>query len=106
MVMPKDSFHETLQQEVLESWRALIDSMERSLDMLERGIQEAEGMTDLCTPEWCLATENVMDELNNRISSISEPRWSSEEDSERLRRLKKRLHDCYAKYKAVSQSTD
>jgi hypothetical protein len=47
-----------------------------------------------------------MDELNNRISSISEPRWSSEEDSERIRSLKKRLHDCYARYKAVSKSTD
>jgi hypothetical protein len=105
MVMPKDSFHETLQKEGMESWRALIDSMERSLDMLERGIEEAEGMTDICTPEWCVATENVMDELNNRIFSISEPRWSSEEDSARLRRLKKRLHDCYGKYKVVSEST-
>jgi hypothetical protein len=105
MVMPKDSFHEAIQQEVVDSWKALVESMERSLDMLERGIEEAEVMTGICTPKWCVATENVMDELNNRISSISEPRWSSEEDSERLRRLKKRLHDCYAKYKAVSKST-
>ncbi|MEJ2726285.1 MAG: hypothetical protein P8175_16920 [Deltaproteobacteria bacterium] len=105
MVMPKDSFHETIQQEAMGSWRALIDSMERSLDMLERGIEEAEVMTEICTPEWCVATENVMDELNNRIFSISEPRWSSEEDSTRLRHLRKRLHDCYERYKAVSGST-
>ena len=105
MVMPKDSFHEAIQQEVVDSWKALVESMERSLAMLERGIEEAEMMTGICTPKWCVATENVMDELNNRISSISEPRWSSQEDSERLRSLKKRLHDCYARYKAVSQST-
>lgn len=102
MVMPKDSFHTTLQQEVMESWRMLIVSMERSFDILERGIEEAEEMIDICTAEWCVATENIMDELGNRIFSISEPRWSSKEDAQRLKRLKKRLHDCYAKYKKIS----
>jgi len=102
MVMPKDTFHANLQQEVMRSWRTLIESMERSFDMLERGIEEAEEMIDVCTPEWCIATENIMDEMGNRISSISEPRWSTEEDSQRLKSLKKRLHDCYAKYRKVA----
>lgn len=39
-----------------------------------------------------------MDELGNRIFTINEPRWSSEEDTQRL----KRLHDCYAKYEKFS----
>jgi hypothetical protein len=101
MSMPKDSFQVNAQDKILEGWRVFIDSMHESLDSLERGIDEADAMTDLCTPEWCIANELILDELNNRIFSISEPSWSSDEDSKRLKALKKRLHDIYARYKAV-----
>jgi hypothetical protein len=42
-----------------------------------------------------------MDELGNALFSISEPRWSSDEDSGKIKELKHRLHDLYAKYKSV-----
>jgi hypothetical protein len=101
MVMPKDSFQMEAQVKLLEGWRDHTKSLEESLDMLEKGIDEAAVMTDVCTPEWCVATEQVMDELANRMYSISEPPWSSEEDSRKLKILKRRLHDVYTKYKAV-----
>ena len=103
MTMPKDTFHVDLQTKILEDWRGQIKNLEKSLDMLERGVDEAADMTDVCTPEWCRATEYVMDELANRLFSISEPRWSPDEDSRRLKTLKRRLHDVYSKYKAVSK---
>ena len=103
MGMPKDSFQMNARMKILDGWRDMIRALEESLDILERGIDEAFEMVDICTPEWCVATEHVMDELNNRLSSISEPYWSSEADSKRLKALKKRLHDTYGKYKAVSK---
>jgi hypothetical protein len=60
-------------------------------------------MREICTSEWCEATEHVIDDLSNSVFSISEPRWGSEEDSKRIRALRKRLHDLYAKYKSTVQ---
>lgn len=77
--------------------------MEESLDMLEKEIDEAAEMSEICTAEWCEATEHVVDELNNSLFSIREPRWSSEEDSKKLKELKRRVHDLYAKYKATAK---
>ena len=99
MVMPKDSFQADIQQEVIENWRMFVSNLEKSLEMLEKGIDEASEMREICTSEWCVATEHVIDELSNSLYSISEPSWASEEDSKKIKALKKRLHDLYAKYK-------
>lgn len=58
-------------------------------------------MAGICMSEWCNATEHVLDELGNALFSISEPRWSSEDQSERIKKLKRRLHDIYATYRTV-----
>ena len=99
MAMPKDSFQADIQQEVLENWKTFVSNLEKSLKMLEEGIDEASEMREICTSEWCVATEHVIDELSNSLYSISEPSWASEEDSKKIKALKKRLHDLYAKYK-------
>jgi len=103
MVLPRDSFQMQVQGNVLQSWQQLVKSMEESLDMLEKGIDEASEMRHICTDEWCVATEHVLDELSNSLFSISEPRWASEEDGKKLRALKRRVHDLYAKYKAAAK---
>jgi hypothetical protein len=38
------------------------------------------------------------------IFSISEPYWSSEEDSKKIKEPKRRVHDLYAKYKPTKVS--
>lgn len=98
MPMPKDDLH----QEYVSAWRTYLDSFEKSLDQLEADIDEAAEMTDVCTDEWCQATEHVIDELSNALFSISEPRWSNQEDSKKLKRLKRRVHDLYANYRSTS----
>src|SRR5512134_833297 len=90
MVLPRDSFQLQIQNHVLQSWHQLVSSMEESLDLLEKGIDEAQEMRHVCTDEWCVATEHVLDELSNSLFSISEPRWASEEDGKKLRALKRR----------------
>jgi hypothetical protein len=92
-----------IQGNVLQSWHELVSSMEKSLDLLENGLDEASEMRNICTDEWCVATEHVLDELSNSLFSISEPRWASEEEGKKLRALKRRIHDLYGRYKAVSK---
>ena len=101
MPMPKDSFDPAIQESVIQNWRQFMDNMEKSLDLVEDQLDQAAEMTEICTSEWCEATEHVLDDLGNWLFSISEPRGSSQEDSQRIRRLKKRLHDLYAKYKPL-----
>ena len=99
MTMPKNE----TQKEIVESWRTFVNAMEKSLDQLEKDIKEADEMASICTDEWCEATEHYIDDIGNALFSISEPRWSSDADSERLKKLKRRLHDIYANYKTVYQ---
>jgi hypothetical protein len=91
-----------VQDNVLESWRVQIRNLQESLELLEQGIKEAGEMADICTDEWCEATEHVLDDLSNSLFSISEPHWSSEEDSKKLKELKKRVHRLYSGYKAAA----
>jgi hypothetical protein len=100
MTMPRK---DEIQREVAGGWRTFVENLETGLNMLEKDIDEAAGMADACTSEWCQATEHVIDELSNSLFSISEPSWSSAEDSRKIKVLKRRVHDLYAKYKTVSK---
>ena len=81
-----------------------MQALENSLDIIERDIDETKELAGTCTQEWCNATEHLFDELGNALFSISEPRWSSEETSKRLKQLKRRLYDLYVNYRGVYQN--
>jgi isocitrate/isopropylmalate dehydrogenase len=99
MAMPKDE----IQKEMIDAWRTFMDGLETSLQKLDEDIKEASQMANQCTSEWCEATEHVIDELSNALFSISEPRWANEEDTKRLKALKRRVYDLYANYRDVYQ---
>ena len=92
-----------MQETMLRAHREFRDHLEKSLNLLAQDIDEAKEMTHICTDEWCLATEGVLDELAKVIFAISEPRWLSKEDSKNLSDLRHRIHDLYARYKAVKK---
>jgi len=71
MTLPRDSFQMQVQSNVLQGWQQLVNSMEESLDLLEKGIDEDSEMRHISTDEWCVATEHVLDELSNILFSIS-----------------------------------
>ncbi|MFO7984664.1 MAG: hypothetical protein R6U38_02280 [Desulfatiglandaceae bacterium] len=96
--MPNPALNESL----VQNWRQFMENVEKSLDLVEEQLNEASEMTEICTSEWCEATEHVIDDLSNFLFSISMPRGASEEDSKRLKTLKKRLHDLYAQYKSTA----
>ncbi len=101
MSMPKDE----AQQEMLEAWRNYLNGLENSLNWLDGQVKEASEMAGICTDEWCEATEHVIDDLANALFSISEPRFSTKEDEQRIKKLKRRVYDLYADYRQVYQKT-
>lgn len=92
-----------MEETMLRAHRDFIGSLEKSLDLVTKDLAEAAEMTHICTDEWCLATEGVLDELAKVIFGISEPRWLSKEDSKKISDLRHRIHDLYARYKAVKK---
>lgn len=93
------------QNEMMESFmtghREFMNNLDRSTLLLEQDIDEAAEMEEICTDEWCLATEHTLDDLANMLFSISEPRWANGHDSQKIKSLRHRVHDLYAKYKSV-----
>ena len=98
MPMPKDE----VQKEYTDAWRTYVSSLEQAVQKLEIDIKEAAEMADACTSEWCQATEHVVDDLSNALFSISEPRWANKEDSDKIKQLKRRVHDLYADYRSAA----
>jgi phage shock protein A len=93
---------ELVRKQVFEGWKSFVDNLEKSLDLLEKEIEFTSKMVNACTLEWCEASERAIDDISNSLFSISEPSWLSEEDSRKLKALKRKVHDVYAKYKAAA----
>jgi hypothetical protein len=91
-----------MEESFLRAHRDFIANLTASLDLLAKDINEAREMQSICTDEWCQATESYLDELAKLVYSISEPRWLSDKDSDRIRQLRKRIHDLYAQYKGAA----
>ncbi len=94
--MMEDSF--------LKTHREFINNLTSSLDLLKKDISEAKEMQHICTDEWCRATESYLDELAKMVYSISEPRWLTQKDSDKIKELRQRIHDLYAKYKSAAKA--
>lgn len=83
--------------------REFVGHLEKSLDLLNTEIDEARDMVQICTGEWCRSAESVLDDLARVVYAISEPRWLSEADSQRIRRLRQRIHDLYGRYRNLKK---
>ena len=94
---------EIIRKEMAPAWNEFVSNLEKSLDLLEKEIDFTSKMVDACTLEWCQSTEHALDDISNSLFSISEPSWTSDEDSKKLKALKKRVHDVYATYKAAAK---
>lgn len=97
MSMPKDE----IRTELARAWGQYLAALGKSISWLEKHIEEAKQMAGVCTEEWCQATEHVIDDLNNALFSISEPRWIDAEMSAEIKRLKRKIYDLYVNYRGV-----
>ncbi|MGB3224205.1 MAG: hypothetical protein WBB23_15500 [Desulforhopalus sp.] len=91
-----------MEESFIRAHREFITNLTASLELLDKDIDETKEMQTICTDEWCQATETNLDELAKLIFSISEPRWLTEEDSKKIKMLRQRIHDLYAKYKGAA----
>ncbi len=94
----------TMEESFLRTHRDFVNNLTSSIDVLSKDLNEAKEMQHICTDEWCQATESYLDELAKMIYSISEPRWLTQEDSNKIRQLRQRIHSLYAQYKGTTQS--
>ena len=92
-----------MEETMLRAHRDFLKNLGKSLNLVAQDIDEAGEMAHICTDEWCLATEGVLDELAKVVFAISEPRWLSKEDSKKISELRHRIHELYAKYKGVKK---
>ncbi len=102
MNMPRNEIY----NEIGDAWSAYLKALEKSIDLLAKDIEEAKEMAGICTSEWCEATEHVIDDLNNALFSISEPRWTDAECSKRIKLLKRRMYDIYVNYRGIFQNAN
>ncbi|EHJ48522.1 hypothetical protein DFW101_2518 [Solidesulfovibrio carbinoliphilus subsp. oakridgensis] len=98
-----NKWHKEVMQNLDQGWTTYLQGLEQSLDQLDRDITETAGMADACTDEWCQATEHVLDDLTNYIFSIHEPRNSNPENTRKIKELRRRVHELYAKYKSAAE---
>jgi hypothetical protein len=85
------------------SWNDFSDSFEDSLERLEEIVNDVSDLRQVCSDEWCDATECLLGEATIAAFAISEPHWASEEDSKRLRDIKKRIHGLHLDKKPAIQ---
>jgi len=78
-----------------EPWTVFSDSLHESLVRLEQIINDVTDLREVCRDEWCEANECLLDEASVAAFAVSEPHWASQEDSKKLKELKKRIHDLY-----------
>jgi hypothetical protein len=80
-----------------------MSNLGESLDILEGELKQAGEMTSICNDEWCNVAESYIDDMHKSIYSISEPRWLSQEDSRKLKDLRKRVRELYRNFAHVKQ---
>lgn len=93
------------QKEMVDSFlmnhREFMTNLDKSFDLIEHDLDEAQELDAICAGPWCKAIESSIDELAMYVYSISEPRWVTEADSKKLSSMRRRIHDLYSKYRSI-----
>lgn len=100
MFMIKDE----IKAEIEASWSTYLNALEKAIDRIGADIDQSSRIAGLCTNEWCEATEYYLDDIAKALYAISEPRWSSPQDAQRIKKLKHKVHDMYADSRQVFRS--
>lgn len=90
-----------LQGSLGQAWSGFIDGLERSLQLLDETLSEVEEVTEAIPGEWADDIEPIIDDLARYVYAISEPIGASAEDSRKIKELRRRLHDYYARFASI-----
>lgn len=82
--------------------REFVNNLMKSLDIIRDELDEADEMADICTDEWCSSTEMAIDDIHKQIYCISEPRFATEDDSHKLKKLRDMVKNLYVNFHGMS----
>jgi hypothetical protein len=82
----------------MTAWQSYLSTLEHALTKMEKSIEDSVSDSAACTNEWCESVEEVIDELTEAIYSLNIPRWADPEQAARVKSLKKKAREVYAKY--------
>jgi hypothetical protein len=90
-----------VQKPVDNAWRVYMENLFASMQKMEQTVNEAAEMPMDCTEDWCTNARALLDDLNHQIFSIHEPKWSTPEDSARIKAMKRKVYDIYARLATI-----
>lgn len=93
-----EKMKKTIAENTMAAWDTYLSTLEHSLIQMQKSIEESVSVPAACTNEWCESVEEVIDELTDAIYSLKVPQWADPEQSSRVRHLKNRAREVYAKY--------
>ena len=85
-------------ESTMTAWESYLSTLEHSLNQMEKSIEDSISDSAACTNEWCESVEEVIDELTEAIYAFNIPRWAGPKQSARVKSLKKKAREVYAKY--------
>lgn len=80
-----------------DAWHVYMENLFASMQQMEQTVNEAAEMPMNCTEAWCTNARALLDDLNHQVFSIHEPKWSTAEDSARIKDMKRKIYDIYAR---------
>jgi len=91
-----DAIQAGVYQPMDQAWHTYMENLFASMKKMEQTVNEATEMPMNCTEDWCVNARALLDDLNHQIFSIHEPKWSSTEDSDRIKAMKSKVRDIYS----------
>lgn len=98
-----DAIQSGVYQPMNEAWRSYMENLFASMKKMEQTVNEAAEMPMDCTEEWCTNARALLDDLNHQIFSIHEPKWSSKEDSDRIKTMRSKIRDIYSGLSSIEE---
>jgi hypothetical protein len=95
------AIHNNIQDNYSDAWKTWMEGLDETLDEVDECLDQARDVQEICTDEWCEATDTLLDELNHVLFSISEPKWTSKEDSEKIKALRTRARKLYERFERI-----
>jgi hypothetical protein len=97
----EDAIQGGVHQPLGDAWRVYMENLFASMQKMEQTVTEAAEMPMDCTEAWCTNARALLDDLNHQIFSIHEPKWSTPEDSARIKAMKRKVYDIYARLSTI-----
>lgn len=98
-----DAIQGGVYQPMDRAWHTYMENLFASMQKMEQTVNEAAEMPMDCTEDWCASARALLDDLNHQIFSIHEPKWSSTDDSKRIKTMKRKIHDIYSSLSGIEE---